>query len=96
MTPVNLAAKMAQVSACRDPHVVAECNDNEGMVVRCRGGFPCHLSEMAGDFFPVLQDEMVIDLEHASHVVQAGSPFVVPKGEASTGDPATATTKPRI
>lgn len=116
MTPVNLAQKLDQISTHWDPHVVADYNDNDVMVVKFQGEFPYHLHEETDDFFLVLRGEMVMDLEGASHVVKAGEIFVVPrgvthrprsdqecevlliepKGEPNTGDPATATKKPRI
>ncbi|MEM9576941.1 MAG: cupin domain-containing protein [Pseudomonadota bacterium] len=80
MTPVNLAEKLAQFTSHWDPHVIADYNDNEVMVVKFQGEFPYHLHETTDDFFLVLKGEMVMDLEDASHVVRAGELFVVPKG----------------
>lgn len=80
MKTVNLAEKLAQFTTHWDPHVVADYNDNDVMVVRFEGTFPYHLHENTDDFFLVLQGEMVMDLEGASHTVGAGELFVVPKG----------------
>ncbi|WP_227271413.1 cupin domain-containing protein [Roseobacter weihaiensis] len=80
MTPVNLAEKLAQVTRHWDPHVVADYNDNDVMVVRFQGAFPFHLHEDTDDFFLVLQGEMVMDLEGSAHPVKAGELFVVPRG----------------
>ncbi len=80
MTPINLAEKIAQFSSHWDPHVVADYNDNEVMVVRFQGEFPFHLHEDTDDFFLVLQGEMVMDIEEASHPVKAGELIIVPKG----------------
>lgn len=116
MKTVNLAEKLAQFTSHWDPHVVADYNDNEVMVVRFQGEFPFHLHEDTDDFFLVLEGEMVMDLEDAAHPVKAGELFIVPKGVThrpraakeckvlliepkgvpNTGDPATATSKPRI
>ena len=80
MKPINLADKLAQFGTHWDPHVVAHYNDNDVMVVKFQGAFPFHLHEDTDDFFLVLEGEMVMDLEDASHVVKAGELFVVPKG----------------
>ena len=80
MTPVNLTQKLAQFTTHWDPHVIAEYNDNEVMVVRFQGAFPFHLHEDTDDFFLVLKGEMTMDLENASHLVTEGELFVVPKG----------------
>ena len=116
MTPINLATKLAQFTTHWDPHVVADYNDNEVMVVKFQGEFPFHLHEDTDDFFLVLDGDMVMDIEDQSHTVKAGELFIVPKGVShrpraeaeckvlliepkgvpNTGDPATATSKPRI
>lgn len=80
MKTVNLAEKLSQFTSHWDPHVVAQYNDNDVMVVRFQGAFPFHLHADTDDFFLVLQGEMTMDLEDAAHVVKAGELFVVPKG----------------
>jgi len=80
MKPINLAEKLSQFSSHWDPHVVADYNDNEVMVVRFQGEFPFHLHEDTDDFFLVLAGAMVMDLEDTSHDVKAGELFIVPKG----------------
>ncbi|MEO1779264.1 MAG: cupin domain-containing protein [Pseudomonadota bacterium] len=80
MKPINLADKLAQFGTHWDPHVVADYNCNDVMVVKFQGAFPFHLHADTDDFFLVLEGEMVMDLEDASHVVKAGELFVVPKG----------------
>ena len=80
MQPINLAAKLAQVTRHWDPHVVAAYNNNDVMVVKFQGEFPFHLHDDTDDFFLVLDGEMVMDIEDQSHPVKAGEVFVVPKG----------------
>jgi mannose-6-phosphate isomerase-like protein (cupin superfamily) len=80
MKPINLAEKLEQFSTHWDPHVVADYNDNEVMVVRFQGAFPFHLHENTDDFFLVLEGEMEMDVEDATHTLRAGELFVVPKG----------------
>ncbi len=80
MKPVNLAEKLALIRSHWDPHVVADYNDNDIMVVKFQGEFPFHLHDDTDDFFLVLHGEMVMDIEGASHPVKAGEIFVVPKG----------------
>lgn len=77
---INLADKLSQFSTHWDPHVIADYNENEVMVVKFKGEFPFHLHEDTDDFFLVLSGEMVMDLEGASHPVKAGEIFIVPKG----------------
>jgi mannose-6-phosphate isomerase-like protein (cupin superfamily) len=78
--PINLAAKLAQISTHWDPHVVADYNDNDIMVVKFQDEFPYHLHEYTDDFFLVLKGEMVMDYEDRSYPVKTGEVFVVPKG----------------
>ena len=116
MNRINLANKLAQFSTHWDPHVVADYNGNDVMVVKFQGEFPFHSHADTDDFFLVLEGEMVMDIENQSHTVKAGELFIVPKGVThrpraeqeckvlliepkgvpNTGDPATATSKPRI
>lgn len=80
MNTVNLAQKLAQFSTHWDPHVVADYNGNDVMVVKFQGEFPYHSHPDTDDFFLVLEGEMVMDLDGAAHTVNAGELFVVPKG----------------
>ena len=116
MKPLNLARKLNQFNSHWHPHVIADYNENDVMVVKFQGDFPFHIHEYTDDFFLVLAGEMVMDLESESHPVRAGEVFIVPKGvphrpraEAechvlliapkgvpNTGDPTTASPKPRI
>ncbi|WP_299629093.1 cupin domain-containing protein [uncultured Tateyamaria sp.] len=80
MQPINLTAKLAQFNTHWDPHVVADYNGNDVMVVKFQGEFPFHLHEDTDDFFLVLEGEMTMDLENQSHPVKTGELFIVPKG----------------
>ncbi|MEX0367677.1 MAG: cupin domain-containing protein [Ruegeria sp.] len=80
MQHINLAAKLAQFNTHGDPHVIADYNGNEVMVVKFKGEFPFHLHEDTDDFFLVLEGEMTMDIEDQSHAVSAGELFIVPKG----------------
>lgn len=80
MKTINLADELSQFSSHWDPHVVANYNDNDIMVVKFQGEFPFHLHEDTDDFFLVIEGEMVMDLQDACHPVKAGELFVVPKG----------------
>ncbi|WP_300038472.1 cupin domain-containing protein [uncultured Roseobacter sp.] len=80
MKTINLAEKLDQFTSHWDPHVIADYNENDVMVVRFQGEFPFHLHENTDDFFLVLHGEMVMDLENSAHTVRAGELFVVPKG----------------
>lgn len=81
MKPVNLSEKLRKFSSHWDPHVVADYNENEVMVVKFIGEYPYHKHETTDDFFYVLEGEMQIDIEgKPSHTVKAGELFIVPKG----------------
>lgn len=80
MNPINLAQKLSQISTHWDPHVIADYNENEVMVVKFAGEFPYHLHEDTDDFFLVLSGEMTMDLDGSSHTVIAGELFIVPRG----------------
>lgn len=80
MTPINLAEKLGQFSTHWDPHVVADYNDNDIMVVKFQGEFPFHLHDDTDDFFLVLHGRMTMDIEDNSHSVGPGELFIVPRG----------------
>ena len=80
MKTINLVEKLAQFSSHWDPHVVADYNGNDVMVVKFQGEFPFHVHPDTDDFFFVLEGEMEMDLEGQSHTVKAGELFIVPKG----------------
>lgn len=80
MQPINLAEKLSLFSTHWDPHVIADYNGNDVMVVKFQGAFPFHLHEDTDDFFLVLSGEMTMDIEDQSHTVTQGELFVVPKG----------------
>ncbi len=81
MKSIKLSEKLAMFSSHWDPHVVADYNQNEVMVVKFQGEFPFHKHDETDDFFYVLEGEMMMDIEgQASRSVKAGELFVVPKG----------------
>ena len=80
MKPVTLTDKLDRITTHWDPHVVADYNDNDVMVVKFVGEFPFHDHPDTDDFFLVLEGEVILDVEDASHTLRAGDLFVVPKG----------------
>lgn len=80
MKPVTLTDKLDRITTHWDPHVIADYNDNDVMVVKFVGEFPFHDHPDTDDFFLVLEGEIVLDVEDASHILRAGDLFVVPKG----------------
>jgi len=80
MNAIDLSHKLSKISTHWDPHVVADYNDNDFMVVKFSGEFPYHLHEDTDDFFFVLQGEMTMDVDQTSHTVRAGELFIVPRG----------------
>jgi len=82
MPKVTLSEKLAMFDTHWDPHVVADYNDNDVMVVKFQGEFPMHSHPDTDDFFYVLEGEMVMDIEGRSVPLKAGDLFIVPKGQA--------------
>jgi len=81
MKTVNLGEKLRQFDTHWDPHVIADYNDNDVMVVKFKGEFPFHKHDDTDDFFLVLDGEMIMDIENeAPRIVKAGEIFIVPKG----------------
>ena len=81
MKSVNLEEKLAHFSTHWDPHVIADYNDNEVMVVKLIGEYPFHKHDSTDDFFYVLEGEMQMDIQgEPSRTVKAGELFIVPKG----------------
>ena len=81
MKSVNLGEKLAKFSTHWDPHVIADYNANEVMVVKFKGEFPFHKHDNTDDFFLGLEGEMIMDIEGGeAQVVKAGELFIVPEG----------------
>jgi len=80
MSKVNLAEKLAAVSAHWSPHIVAGYNGNDVMVVKVEGEFNWHSHPDTDDFFLVLEGEIDIELRDRTVTLGKGELFVVPKG----------------
>ncbi|MFY0623730.1 MAG: cupin domain-containing protein [Pelagimonas sp.] len=81
MHKVNLSDKLAQFSTHWDPHVVANYNDNDIMVVKFQGEYPFHKHDTTDDFFLVLEGEVTMEYDaHDSVTFSAGELVVVPAG----------------
>ncbi len=81
MKPINLPEKLSEFSSHWDPHIVADYNNNDVMVVKFKGEFPFHKHDTTDDFFYVLEGEMFMDIENEeARLVKAGELFIVPKG----------------
>ena len=77
---VTLADKLAQISTHWDPHVVADYNGNDVMVVKVVGEFPFHSHPDTDDFFLVVEGEVLLDVGDQTHTLRSGDLFVVPAG----------------
>ncbi len=78
---VTLAEKLAQVETHWDPHVVADYNGNDVMVVKFAGAFPFHKHDGTDDFFLILDGTVTIDGEDGDAVtLRPGDLGVVPAG----------------
>ncbi|MEM9477673.1 MAG: cupin domain-containing protein [Pseudomonadota bacterium] len=81
MTPINIKEKLSLFDTHWDPHVVANYNANDIMVVKFKGEFPFHKHDTTDDFFLVLEGEMLMDIEGQDPIrVSEGEIFVVPQG----------------
>ena len=78
---VTLADKLAQVATHWDPHVVADYNGNDVMVVKFSGAFDFHKHDDSDDFFLILKGKVVMDYEDGRRdVLRPGDLCVVPAG----------------
>lgn len=81
MKQINLEEKLTRFSTHWDPHVVADYNDNDVMVVKFKGEFPFHKHDTTDDFFLVLEGEMTMEYEdHGPVRVGPGEIIVIPSG----------------
>jgi mannose-6-phosphate isomerase-like protein (cupin superfamily) len=78
--PINLAAKLAQLSEHWAPRTVAQLNDYDVMVVKVQGEFVWHSHADTDDFFLVLKGRLTIRLRDREVVLGPGELFVVPRG----------------
>ena len=78
---VNLAEKLSLFDSHWDPHVVADYNGNDVMVVKFQGEFPFHHHPDTDDFFLVLEGTVILDGEGGDSVTLGpGELCIVPKG----------------
>jgi mannose-6-phosphate isomerase-like protein (cupin superfamily) len=80
MNPVSLAQVLASFDEPWSPRIVAEFNDNDVMVVKCRGEFVWHSHPETDDFFLVLEGQLSIELRDRTVELGPGDLFVVPAG----------------
>jgi mannose-6-phosphate isomerase-like protein (cupin superfamily) len=80
MTPITLTDKLSRITTHWDPHVVADYNGNDVMVVKFQGEFPFHHHSDTDDFFLVIAGEVLLDVEDVTHTLRPGDLFVVPAG----------------
>jgi mannose-6-phosphate isomerase-like protein (cupin superfamily) len=77
---INLAEKLAQFSDHWAPHVVAQLNEYDVMVVKVQGEFVWHSHADTDDFFLVLKGRLIIRLRDREVALGPGELFVVPRG----------------
>lgn len=82
MTPVavNLAEKLGQFEQHWSPHIIADYNGNDVMVVKVKGEFVWHSHPDTDDLFLVLKGRIRIELRDRTVELGAGELFVVPRG----------------
>jgi len=92
MKTINLAEKLGQFSSQWDPHVIANYNGNNVMVVKFQGEFSFHVHPDTDDFSSVLKGIT----HHPRAENECKVLLIKPKGEPNTGNPETAAHKPHI
>ena len=81
MHKINIAEKLTLFDTHWDPKVVANYNDNDGMVVKFQGEFPFHKHDTTDDFFLVIDGHVTMDYEGAESVqFGPGEMVIVPQG----------------
>lgn len=81
LTCISLSEKLDQFDSHWDPHVVADYNGNDVMVVKFQGEFPFHKHDDTDDFFLVIDGEVILDGEDGDFVTLGpGEMCIVPKG----------------
>jgi mannose-6-phosphate isomerase-like protein (cupin superfamily) len=77
---VNLSEKLSSFSETYHPHVVADFNGHDVMVVKAEGPFVWHSHDDTDDFFLVLSGRLLMRLREEEIELGPGELFVVPKG----------------
>ncbi len=77
---IDLTQKLDQFDAHWTPHVIADFNGHEVMVVKVKGEFVWHSHADTDDFFLVLKGSMRIEMREGDVTLGPGQLFVVPKG----------------
>lgn len=80
MQPINLAAKLAEVSEPYSPRIVAELNGQRVLVVKLLGEFVWHHHEHEDELFLVLSGELELEFRDRSVTLRPGECLVVPRG----------------
>ncbi len=82
MHKINLAEKLSQFSSHWDPHVIANYNGNDVMVVKFQGEFPFHKHDNTDDFFLVIEGTVTMDYDNAPSVTFGpGELLIIPQGQ---------------
>ena len=79
-TPISLSAKLALISECWSPRVVAEMNDYQFKLVKLKGEFVWHTHADTDETFLVLHGEMEIAFRDGVVRLRPGELCVVPRG----------------
>lgn len=77
---INLAAKLAQLSAHWSPHVIAEMNDYQFKLVKMQGEFVWHSHERTDEVFLVVHGQMEIGFRDRDVRLREGELYVIPRG----------------
>ena len=77
---INLAQKLAKISECWSPRVVAELDDSYVKVAKVQGSLAWHSHDDEDELFYILKGTLTIEMEERTVVLHEGETFVVPKG----------------
>jgi mannose-6-phosphate isomerase-like protein (cupin superfamily) len=79
-SPINFAEKLAGLSECWSPRVVAEMNDYQFKLIKVQGEFVWHKHDDTDETFIVLDGELEIAFRDGRVLLRAGEMYVVPRG----------------
>lgn len=77
---IRFSEKLAKITDCWQPRVIAEMNDYQFKVVRIAGDFIWHDHPDTDETFIVLSGQLRIDFRDGAVSIGPGEIFVVPRG----------------
>lgn len=79
LTPIDLSARLGDLSEAWQPRTVATVNEYAARVVKAQGAFAGHSHPETDELFLVLRGVLVVRMRDREVVLQAGQLLVVPR-----------------